>query len=48
MDTLRTFTTGSGEFSGNLVPGGPIAWVEFFNSNAGKGTDGQCEQSNRC
>lgn len=30
-----TFTTGSGEFSGNLIAGEPIAWVEFFNDNAG-------------
>jgi hypothetical protein len=34
-----TFTTGSGEFSGNLVSGGPIAWVEYFNSNAGNDTE---------
>jgi len=34
-----TFTTGSGEFSGNLVAGEPIAWVEFFNNNAGLTTD---------
>jgi hypothetical protein len=34
-----TFTTGSGEFSGNLVAGGPIARVEFFNSNAGNDTE---------
>ncbi len=33
-----TFSTGSGQFSGTLVSGQPIAWLEFFNTGAGAGT----------
>jgi hypothetical protein len=33
-----TLTTGSGEITGNLVTGGPIAWMQFYNSNAGPDT----------
>lgn len=29
------FSTGAGEVTGNLAAGEPIAWVEFFNQNAG-------------
>jgi hypothetical protein len=34
-----TFNTGAGEFSGTLAAGDPIAWVEFFNENAGPDTE---------
>jgi hypothetical protein len=34
-----TFNTGGGEFSGNLAAGSPIAWVQFFNQNAGSNTE---------
>jgi hypothetical protein len=34
-----TFNTGAGEFSGTLAAGDPIAWVQFFNQNAGPNTE---------
>lgn len=34
-----TFNTGTGEITGNLVAGDPIAWVQFFNDNAGPDSD---------
>ncbi len=34
-----TFNTGTGEITGNLATGDPIAWVEFFNQNAGSNTE---------
>ena len=33
-----TFTTGTGEITGNLAAGDPITWIEFFNDNAGLDT----------
>jgi hypothetical protein len=33
-----TLATGSGEITGNLVTGGAIAWVQFYNNNAGPDT----------
>jgi hypothetical protein len=38
-DNAYTLTTGSGELAGNLAVGDPISWVQFFNGNAGPGTD---------
>lgn len=37
-DNAYTFNTGGGEFSGTLAAGAPIAWVQFFNDNAGPDT----------
>ena len=34
-----TLTTGTGEITGNLASGEPIAWMQFFNDNAGPNTD---------
>ena len=34
-----TFKTGTGEFTGNLKGTNPIAWMEFFNNNAGTNTE---------
>jgi hypothetical protein len=34
-----TFATGSGEITGSLSAGGPITWVQFYNSNAGPNTE---------
>jgi hypothetical protein len=34
-----TLTTGTGEITGNLAPGEAIAWMQFFNNNAGPNTD---------
>jgi hypothetical protein len=34
-----TLTTGSGEITGNLVAGDPMAWVQFYNNNAGPDTE---------
>ena len=34
-----TLNTGAGELTGNLASGAPIAWVQFFNQNAGSSTE---------
>jgi hypothetical protein len=34
-----TLTTGSGEITGDLVTGGSVAWMQFYNSNAGENTE---------
>ena len=34
-----TFNTGTGEFTGNLVSGDPLTWVQFYNNNAGPDTE---------
>jgi hypothetical protein len=34
-----TLNTGAGELTGNLAAGAPIAWVQFFNQNAGSNTE---------
>ena len=34
-----TFNTGAGELTGTLAAGEPVAWVQFFNQNAGPNTE---------
>jgi hypothetical protein len=34
-----TLTAGNGSVSGNLTAGDPITWMEFFNNNAGSGSN---------
>jgi hypothetical protein len=39
VDNAYTFNTGAGEITGNLASGDPIAWVQFFNQNAGQNAE---------